>query len=65
MWNNENGKVYTLIVSQSIDGTYTTLGQILQKATNIPEEYYIKAEDVLKPKGWQYLKGSKKRNERN
>lgn len=55
-----NGKVYTFDCKPKFDGTYTTLGQILQKASAIPDEYYIKAVDVLKPKGWQYLKGSKK-----
>lgn len=55
-----NGKVYTFDCKPKYNGKYTTLGQILQKASTIPDEYYIKSEDVLKPKGWQYLKGSKK-----
>ena len=41
-------------------GPYTTLGDILLKPSKIPEEYYISPEDVLKPKGWKYLKGAKK-----
>ena len=41
-------------------GPHTTLGDILLKPSKIPEEYYISPEDVLKPKGWKYLKGAKK-----
>lgn len=55
-----NGIAYTFDGTPDYNGTYTTLGDVLLKPSKIPEEYYIKPEDVLKPKGWKYLKGAKK-----
>ena len=44
----------------SYNGEKTTLREVLLKPAKIPIEYYISPEDVLKPKGWKYLKGAKK-----
>ena len=55
-----DGIAYTFDGVANYAGPYTTLGDILLKPSKIPEEYYISPEDVLKPKGWKYLKGAKK-----
>ena len=56
-----DGIAYTFDgVAHAMHGANTTLGDVLLKPAKIPEEYYISPEDVLKPKGWKYLKGAKK-----
>ena len=55
-----DGIAYTFDGVANYAGPYTTLGDILLKPSKIPEEYYISPDDVLKPKGWKYLKGAKK-----
>ena len=55
-----DGIAYTFDGAPRYDGEKTTLGDVLLKPAKIPQEYYISPEDVLKPKGWTYLKGAKK-----
>ena len=55
-----DGIAYTFDGAPNYDGEKTTLGDVLLKPSKIPQEYYISPEDVLKPKGWKYLKGAKK-----
>ena len=56
----KNGDVFTFDAQPMYDGNRTLLRDILQKPSRIPDEYYLDASDVIKPKGWVYLKGSKK-----
>lgn len=56
----QNGIVNTFDTSPLYDGPFVTLGDILQKPSQIPDEFYITPDDITKAKGWQYLKGSKK-----
>ena len=55
-----NGIAYTFDCIPHYNGEKTTLREVLLKPAKIPTEYYISPEDVLKPKGWKYLKGAKK-----
>lgn len=56
----KDGVVYTFDGTPDYQGPWATLGDVLLQPTEIPQEYYISPEDVLKPKGWKYLKGAKK-----
>ena len=56
----KNGIVFTFDAQPLHDGDRTVLRDILQKPSRIPREYFLDATDVIKPKGWIYLKGSKK-----
>jgi len=53
MWNNH---VRTLKTVASYIGPITTLGDILLNEKDVPEEFFISAEDL---KQWRYLKGPK------
>lgn len=55
-----DGIAYTFDGIPDYQGPLTTLSDVLLKPAKIPTEYYIAPEDVLKPKGWKYLKGAKK-----
>ena len=52
--------VYTVESKSKYIGSYTILKDILLTPSKVPIEYYIPPDDVLKTKGWKYLKGSKK-----
>ena len=56
----KDGIAYTFEGKPNYNGPRVILKQVLLPASKIPEEYYIPVEDVTKPKGWKYLKGSKK-----
>ena len=49
--------VYTAKTTPKYDGAKKTLGDILQKEKDVPEEFYIAESELPK---WIYLKGSKK-----
>lgn len=49
--------IYTMKGKPIYDGKRITLGMVLQKEKDIPEEYYIKDADIDK---WKYMKGAKK-----
>ena len=55
-----DGIAYTFDGIPNYKGPFTTLGEVLLKPAKIPQEYYVSPEDILKPKGWKYLKGAKK-----
>lgn len=50
-------KVYTCKLEPKYDGPQATLGDVLQKESEIPEEFYIPEENLSK---WIYLKGAKR-----
>ena len=54
------GTAYTFDAAPSYDGENTLLGDVLVIPRKVPLEFYISVADVLKAKGWQYLKGAKK-----
>ena len=56
----KSGTAYTFDAEPSYKGSVTLLGDVLVSPGKVPNEFYISVEDVLKPKGWQYLKGAKK-----
>jgi DNA (cytosine-5)-methyltransferase 1 len=49
--------VWTLDLEPSWDGAFQTLGDILEPATAVPDEYFV-SDDQLPT--WQYLKGAKR-----
>lgn len=51
-----NGKVTTLKVSPSYEGSFSKLSQVLQNG-EVTDDFYISDDDLPK---WEYLKGSKK-----
>jgi DNA (cytosine-5)-methyltransferase 1 len=55
-----DGIAYTFDGIPDYKGPFATLGEVLLKPVKIPQEYYVSPEDILKPKGWKYLKGAKK-----
>jgi DNA (cytosine-5)-methyltransferase 1 len=56
----KQGLVCTFDAKPDYDGPQTVLADVLQKPSKVPHEYYLNPIDVLKPKGWKYLKGSKR-----
>lgn len=48
--------VYTIATEPDYSGPFVTLGELLLPDSDVPEEFFIKDEDVPK---WQYAKGSK------
>ena len=50
-------KVWTTSVTPTYDGPFTSLGDILEPESDVPEAFFI-PEDQLEQ--WQYLKGAKK-----
>ena len=51
-----NGLVYTYKVIPDYSGPYTTLGDILVKDGDIPDEYYLNEADLDQ---WKFMKGKK------
>jgi len=54
-----NGIFVTAKSIPSYMGPRQTLGDKLVDLTAVGEEFFIPKEDIYKPKGWRYLKGSK------
>ncbi|MDD5258355.1 MAG: DNA (cytosine-5-)-methyltransferase [bacterium] len=50
-------EVFTIHTAPKYSGERQTLGQILQKESEVPLEYYIDEKDIPR---WKYLKGAKK-----
>jgi DNA (cytosine-5)-methyltransferase 1 len=50
-------QVWTLDVEPAWDGTRQVLGDILEPADEVPEDYFIPADQLVR---WQYLKGAKR-----
>ncbi|MDA0715042.1 MAG: DNA (cytosine-5-)-methyltransferase [archaeon] len=50
---------YTYDTVPKYEGSVSNLSDILLKASEVPLEYLIEPESVLKEKGWKYLKGAK------
>lgn len=53
----KDGVIFTTNIEPNYEGKYQTLGDILLDDKHVPEEFYIKKDDLKK---WKYLKGSKK-----
>jgi DNA (cytosine-5)-methyltransferase 1 len=53
------GRVWTTKVGAQYGGPHRTLGDILVTPGKVPDEFIIKPNDMLKEKGWVYLKGAK------
>lgn len=51
-----DGKVYTAKTTPDFKGKKITLGECLVDEKLVPEEYFVKKEDIA---SWKYLKGSK------
>ena len=54
-----DGQFTTVKVKPNYNGPLRTLGKILIDLKDVPKEFIIDKEDITKPKGWKYLKGSK------
>lgn len=54
-----NGEFITVKTKPSYNGVMQTLGAKLINVEDVAEEFFIAEEDLFKPKGWKYLKGSK------
>ena len=54
-----NGQFTTVKVKPNYSGKLQTLGKILIDLKDVPKEFIIDKDDITKPKGWKYLKGSK------
>ena len=52
----KNRDVFTIETVPNYEGESLTLGQLLLPEEDVPEEFFIKEEDLPK---WKYLKGSK------
>ncbi len=57
-----DGHVYTIRAKEDYHGSRKNLGDVLLEEENVPEEYFIKKEDL---KRWEYLKGGKKESRRS
>ena len=53
------GTVWTTTVKSDYDGPSQNLGDILVKPGKVGDEFIITPSDMLKDKGWIYLKGAK------
>jgi len=56
----KDGVAYSFGSIPKYDGKHSTLGDVLLAPSKVPTDFYISVADVLKAKGWQYLKGAKK-----
>lgn len=54
-----NGVFTTVKTTPNYNGPFQTLGSQLIDIKEVPHEFFITKEDINKPKGWNYLKGSK------
>ncbi|WP_445712092.1 DNA (cytosine-5-)-methyltransferase [Flavobacterium sp.] len=54
-----NGEFTTVKTKPNYSGSMQTLGSKLIDKQEVPSEFFISDEDINKPKGWKYLKGSK------
>ncbi|CAL2084928.1 DNA (cytosine-5-)-methyltransferase [Tenacibaculum sp. 190524A05c] len=54
-----NGEYTTVKVKPDYHGINKTLGSVLINFNEVPNDFFITEEDINKPKGWKYLKGSK------
>ena len=54
------GKVWNTDYRPKFDGRRTTLGDILIGPDEVPDEFALSPSDMLREKGWIYLKGAKK-----
>ncbi len=52
-----DGKVFTTKVEASYEGKFSVLGDFIINEKDVPDEFFIKKEDI---KRWKYLKGGKK-----
>jgi len=50
-------RVWTLDLEPAYDGPNTTLGDILEPASEVPDEYFVAADQLPR---WEYLKGAKR-----
>ena len=50
---------YTYDTNPNYQGTTTNLSEVLLSPKEVPEEYLIDADSIMKAKGWKYLKGAK------
>ena len=50
-------RVWTLDLTPAWEGEYTTLGDILEPAAQVPEDFFITEDDLPR---WEYLKGAKR-----
>jgi len=55
-----NGEFITAKALPNYKGSRLTLGDKLLAIDEVPEEFFISENDILKPKGWKYLKGAKR-----
>ena len=53
------GVVWTTKVESHFEGEKMNLGDVLQKPRQIADEFVIRPSDMMKEKGWVYLKGAK------
>ena len=53
------GLVSTTKVESHYEGARMSLGDILQKPGQVADEFIIRPSDMMKEKGWVYLKGAK------
>ncbi len=53
------GVVWTTKVESHFEGEKMNLGDVLQKPGQIADEFVIRPSDMMKEKGWVYLKGAK------
>ena len=56
----KRGLVCTFDAKPDYKGQRRVLSDVLQKPSQVSYEYYLDPIDILKPKGWKYLKGSKR-----
>lgn len=50
-------RVWTLDLEPAFEGPFSTLGDILEPAADVPDEYFIQPEMLPR---WEYLKGAKR-----
>jgi DNA (cytosine-5)-methyltransferase 1 len=55
-----DGQFYSRKVEVEFAGKHTNLGDVLLPNQEIGQEFLIKAEDLIREKGWIYQKGAKK-----
>ena len=54
------GDVWTAKTTSSFDGAPTPLGKVLVTPGKVPDEFILDPDSLTRPKGWIYLKGSKR-----
>ncbi len=60
-----NGNFFTVKTMPHYNGEYASIKDILIDSKDVPKEFFVDHNDLIKEKGWKYLKGAKNESRYN